>query len=102
MSSKLLIAVAGVALLSACQTGPLPQAGSLDAAWGEASKYNAAVQTINPEPVYTAQDAQPGGNGETMANAVKRYRTDKVKQTEPARTTSSQAGGSGGGSSGPR
>jgi hypothetical protein len=103
MSSKLLIAIAGAALLTACQSHPLPQAGSLDAAWGEASKYNAAVQTINPEPVYTAQDAQPGDNGEKMANAVKRYRTDKVKPTEPARTTtSSQGGGSSGGSSGPR
>lgn len=101
MSSKHLFAVAAIALLSACQTQPLPQAGSMDAGWGEASKYNAAVQTINPEPVYTAESAQPGDNGEKMAGAVKRYRTDAVKPIEPARTTGGQSGGSGGGS-GPR
>ena len=99
MSSRLLAAALGVALLSACQHAPLPQAGSADAAWGEASKYNAAVQTINPDPVYTAADEQPGYHGEKAANATKRYRTDQVKDTEPARTTSRS--GTGGGS-GPR
>jgi len=101
MSSRLIVAIAGVALLSACQTAPLPQAGSMDAAWGEASKYNAAVQTINPDPVYTAQDAQPGDNGEKMANAVKRYRTDQVKEPQPVSTTRT-SGGSGGSGSGPK
>ena len=101
MSSRLIIALAGTALLSACQTEPLPQAGSADVAWGEASKYNAAIQTINPDPVYTARDAQPGDNGEKMAAAVKRYRTDNVKEPKPVSTTSSTSG-SGGGSSGPR
>lgn len=101
MSFRLIVAVAGVALLSACQTEPLPQAGSMDSAFGEASKYNAAVQIINPDPVYTAQDAQPGDNGEKMANAVKRYRTDQVKEIEPVSSTSKN-GGSGGTGSGPK
>ena len=30
---------------------------------GEAVKYNAAIQTINPTPVYPASAAQPGDNG---------------------------------------
>src|SRR6478735_419446 len=102
MSSRLIVALAGAAMLSACQTQPLPQAGSADVAWGEASKYNAAIQTINPDPVYTAQDAQPGDNGEKMANAVKRYRTDQVKQPQPVSTTTSTSGSSGGGGTGPR
>lgn len=97
MSSRLL-AAAGCAVLGACSTAPLPQAGSLDAGWGEASKYNAAVQIIDPEPVYTAQGSQPGDHGEKAANATKRYRTDQVKDTEPVSSTSR----SGGGSSGPR
>lgn len=102
MSSRLILTLAGGALLSACQTEPLPQAGSADVALGEASKYNAAIQTINPDPVYTAQDAQPGDNGEKMANAVKRYRTDQVKQPQPV-TTTSKGGSSGSGSgSGPQ
>jgi len=99
MSSRLIVALAGAAMLSACQTQPLPQAGSADVAWGEASKYNAAIQTINPAPVYAAQDSQPGDNGEKMAKAVQRYRTDQVKEIQPVSTTS-KAGGNGGSSSG--
>lgn len=102
MSFRPIIAVAGVALLSACQTEPLPQAGSMDSAFGETTKYNAAVQIINPDPHYTAQDAQPGDNGEKMANAVKRYRTDKVKEIEPISSTRKSGGGSGGSGSGPQ
>lgn len=103
MSFKLIAAAGAAALLAGCASEQLPQAGSADAAWGEASKYNAAVQTINPDPVYTAQDSQPGDNGEKMANAVKRYRTDNVKEPEPVNTTRKTTGsGSGGGSSGPR
>ena len=98
MSSRLIAAAGAVMLLSAC-TQPPGQAGSLDAGWGEASKYNAAVQTIDPEPVYAATGAQPGDNGEKGANAVKRYRTDQVKDTQAVRSDSSS--GSGGGS-GPR
>ena len=100
-----LIATAGAAtmLLSACHTTtpPLPQAGSMDPGFGEITKYNAAVQIIDPEPVYAATGAQPGDHGEKGAAAVKRYRTDQVKETES--TSGSQAGGAATGSgSGPR
>lgn len=102
MSFRLLAAAAGCAMLAACATVPatLPQAGSLDAGWGEASKYNAAVQVIDPDPVYPAGGAQPGDHGEKAANATKRYRTDQVKDTEPASST--RRGGGSGGGSGPR
>ena len=100
MSSRLLAAAAGCVMLGACTTAPLSQAGSLDAGFGETSRYNAAVQIIDPDPVYTAQGAQPGDHGEKAANATKRYRTDQVKETE----SGSGAGGDGaaGTSSGPR
>ena len=103
MSFRLIAAVTGLALLSACNTvqRPLPQAGSMDAGWGEASRWNAAVQTINPDPVYTAAGAQPGDSGAKAANASRRYRTDQVKDTKPASTTGGSTG-SGGGASGPR
>jgi hypothetical protein len=61
---------------------------SPDPGFGEATKYNAAVQTIDPDPVYSEDDAQPGDNGAKGAAAVKRYRTDSVKDVEQQTTTS--------------
>ena len=92
MSSKLLGAIGCMALLAGCETVP-PQAGSLDAGFGEVTKYNAAVQTINPDPVYTAGGAQPGDHGEKGAAAVKRYRTDAVKDVEQIETGGRSGGG---------
>jgi hypothetical protein len=100
MSFRHLAAIAGCIALGACATPP-PQAGSLDAGFGEVTKHNAAVQIIDPDPVYTAEGAQPGDNGEKGANAVKRYRTDQVKETESASSTKKAGSGSGSGS-GPR
>jgi len=104
MSYKLLAAAALLAL-AACRTTSdqhlAPQAGSLDAAFGEVTKYNAAMQIINPDPVYPEGGAQPGDNGDKGADAVRRYRTDQVKDTQPAGSTTRRAGGSGG-STGPR
>lgn len=92
MSSRLIAIAAGSALLAACNTAPLGQAGSLDAGFGEVSKYNAAVQTIDPDPVYAEGGAQPGDNGEKGAKAVQRYRADQVKDTQATRSTSSGGG----------
>lgn len=106
MSSKRLAAAAALLVLAACRTTApearvASQAGSLDAGFGEATRYNAAIQTINPDPVYAAGGAQPGDNGDKGADAVARYRTDQVKDTEPAGDTTRRAG-RGGSSSGPR
>ena len=99
MSSRLLFAPLALLMLVGCQTAaPLPQAGSLDAGFGEAVKYDMALQTIDPDPVYDANDAQPGADGAKGAAAVKRYRTDAVKQVETQATTQSSSGSS----SGPR
>lgn len=86
MSCKLLLAPAAAVLLAGCSTVNTP-IGSQDPGFGEAVKYNAAVQTIDPDPVYTAADAQPGDHGEKGAKAVERYRKDQVKQTEQVATT---------------
>src|SRR4051812_20223925 len=52
MSSKRLLIAASAALgLAACNTANT-HIGDEDAFFGEAVRYNAAVQTINPEPVY--------------------------------------------------
>lgn len=93
MSFKLLAsATATVLLLAGCATQGGDLEKSSDPNFGEAHRYNAAVQTIDPAPVYSADGAQPGDHGEHGANAVERYRTGAVKDVEQIRTSS---GGSG-------
>src|SRR5688572_29239609 len=94
-----LLAVAGAgACLAACSTTPV------DPGLGEALKYDMAIQTINPDPVYPAEGMQPGALGTTAAAAAERYRKGTVKQIErvsASRANSSSGSGSGSGS-GPR
>lgn len=104
MSSRLLLfAACGSVTLAGCNTVH-KNIGMEDPGLGEAAKYDAAVQIIDPDPVYPADAAQPGDNGDKGAQAVKRYRTDKVKPVETMTTSSSSSGGSGssGSGSGPR
>lgn len=91
------ILAAGCGALAACNTAN-SHIGDIDPAMGEAVKYDAAIQTINPAPVYAADAAQPGSNGEKGTAAVKRYRSGTVKQPEAQRTSSGGGGGGGGGS----
>jgi hypothetical protein len=84
-------------VLCACSTVH-KNIGQEDPGFGEAVKYNAAIQTINPAPVYAANGAQPGANGDNGAQAVKRYRTGAVKALDTIGTTS----GSGSSGSSPR
>jgi hypothetical protein len=74
--------------------------GDDDPSLGEAPKYDAAIQTVNPAPVYSADSAQPGSNGAVGVDAVKRYRTGKVIQPESLGTGSTSSGTGGGMSSG--
>lgn len=93
MSSKILLIAACALVVTGCSTMK-KNIGQEDPALGESVKYDAALQTINPEPVYHAGSAQPGDNGAVGAAAVKRYRTGTVKQVQ-VMTTSSGGGGSG-------
>ena len=98
MSSKLLFAAPLAAVfLSGCLANMNQNPISPDPSFGESTKYNAAVQVIDPDPVYAAGGSQPGDSGAKGAAAVKRYRTDAVKQVVATQTT----GGSGS-SSGPQ
>lgn len=93
MSSKLLIATPLAAvLLSGCLANMNQNPISPDPSFSDATKYNAAVQTIDPDPVYAEGGSQPGDSGAKGAAAVKRYRTDAVKQVEATTTTSSGSG----------
>src|SRR3954466_14918193 len=92
MSSRhiLLGAILGAAL-AACSTVN-KNIGTEDVAFGEAVKYNAAVQIINPEPVYAEDGARPGDSGTQGAAAIERYRTDKVNARHKAEANASKAG----------
>ena len=105
-SRRLIMTVAACAALAGCNTVNKTSA-DIDPGFGEAAAYDAALQIINPAPVYAENGAQPGDNGERAANAVKRYRLDQVNarhkaEAQAARssglsTTQQQGGGSGGG-----
>jgi hypothetical protein len=90
---RALVPMAGLIALAGCNTMNT-HIGDEDPGMGEAVKYNAALQTINPAPVYPATAAQPGSNGDVGAKAVKRYRTDAVKPVETMQTSTGSAGGS--------
>lgn len=92
-SRPLTLAGLSLALLSGCTTQQGDLELSSDPNFGEAHRYNAAVQTIDPAPVYQAGDARPGDHGEKGAAAVKRYRTDRVKDVEVMETTRGSSGG---------
>jgi type IV pilus biogenesis protein CpaD/CtpE len=97
MSSKRLCAMLSMcAMLAMSACGTINKnIGQEDPTFGEAEKYNAAIQTINPAPVYGPDGAQPGDNGDKGAQAVKRYRSDEVKQVKSMGTTSGSGGSSG-------
>jgi hypothetical protein len=86
------LAIASVLALAACNTANT-HIGDEDPFVGEAVKYDMAIQTINPQPVYPANGAQPGSSGAKGQAAIKRYRSDAVKQVEASQTASGSAGG---------
>jgi hypothetical protein len=94
MSSKLLIASLSLGLLTGC-TQIYPVSLSADPGMGEAVKYDIAVQTIDPDPVYGPDSAQPGDNGERSQKSVDRYRKGAVKDVQQMGTQSASGGGGG-------
>ena len=64
----------------------------VDPGLGEALRYDMAIQTVNPDPVYPEGGAQPGDSGEHGADAVKAYREGKTK---PVQSQSTSSGGGG-------
>ncbi|MFC7536359.1 hypothetical protein ACFQPG_03145 [Sphingomonas sp. GCM10030256] len=95
---RTLIAAALALTTAACST-PEPRTDWIDPGMGEAVAWNKNLHVINPDPVYRADGAQPGANGERAADATERYRKGEVKDVKEVNTTSS---GSGGGDAGPR
>ena len=91
MCSKLLLIVPLAVGLAGCAVDPVT--GSYDPGLGESVAYAKAVQTIDPDPVYAEDGAQPGSQGAKLAPAVKRYRMDSVKAVQTVQTTGSGGGG---------
>lgn len=81
-----------VLALSGCATNAVFEEPG-DLKFGDANRQTMMAQVIEPDPVYS-EPAQ--GSGAHAADAVERYRTDKVKQPDSYRTTNS------GSSPGPR
>lgn len=93
-------ALMGACLLAACQHGGpngYPYMGGPDN-FGEANRVTMAAQVIDPTPEYDT--AVPEGHAEHAAQAVARYRTDKVKKPDKVRTSKTAAETSGGDSGG--
>lgn len=92
MRSRLIVSLAAGALLAACTP--------VDPGFGEAVRYDMAIQTVDPDPVYPEGSTEAGSSGTTAASAAERYRKGTVK---PVETIGTATGGSGGGSgSGPQ
>ncbi len=68
----------------------------VDPGMGEALRYDMAIQTENPDPVYPEDGAQPGDSGEKGAKAVKAYRSGTTKALQ-VQSASGSGGGAGGG-----
>ena len=98
MSFRLVLIAAGAVTLAACNTMNT-HIGDEDPAFGEALAYDKAIQIINPAPVYAADSAKPGDNGDRGAQNVKDYRGGKVKPVSNIGTSSGGGGGGGGGGS---
>ncbi len=66
--------------------------------FGDATRNNIAVQSVQPAPPVTAQTVP--GDGSVTELAQERYAADKVKQPAATATSSVGSGSSGSGSSG--
>jgi len=94
MRSKLLLLSTGAALLAAAGCAPV------DPGFGEALRYDMAVQTVDPDPQYPADALKPGYHGEKAQKATERYRKGQTKALH-AQSIGGGAGGGGGGGGSP-
>jgi hypothetical protein len=96
MSSKHLLIAAGVCsviILSGCSNTVHKTIGQEDLFLGEAARYNAALQTINPDPVYAEDALEAGSSGAKGAAALARYRADQVNARHKAEVSAARSGG---------
>jgi hypothetical protein len=87
MRSERMLILAGAILAGTAACTPV------DPGFGEAVRYDEAIQTVDPDPVYPADSLKPGYFGEKAQKATERYRKGTTK---PVRAQSTGGGGSGG------
>lgn len=83
--AKLIIPAAALLATAAC--------APVDPGLGEAVRYDMAIQTVNPDPVYPEGGAQPGDSGVKGAEAVKAYRKGETKELKTQSTSNVSVGG---------
>jgi uncharacterized lipoprotein YajG len=84
---------AALTLLAACQTDQAGIEGPAST-FGEANRQTMLAQVIDPEPQY---DADATSSADHAAQAVERYRTDKVKLPDRVKVQGANSGGGSGG-----
>lgn len=93
---KVLIALPLAAAVAGCNQGEVASTGPV-AQFGDANRMTMMAQVIDPDPQY-AEPMQT--SGDHAAQAIDRFRTDKVKKPERVRSTQNVTGGGGGGGGG--
>lgn len=92
---RVLIAGAALALLGGCYNARTQSTS--DPLFGESNRQTLAAQVVDPEAAYA--EAAPS-DANHAAQAIDRYRTDKVKKPVRVNTGAGSSGGGGGGSTG--
>lgn len=95
---RLAVFALAVPLVAGCTTSQSMKYGADDEGWGEANRQTMAAQIIDPAPQY--DHAVPETGGEHVADALQRYRDDKVKRPERVKTSDLSTGGGGSAASG--
>jgi hypothetical protein len=83
MRSRMIFVSVALLALAACTHDDPFMSGPQN--WGEANRVTYAAQVIDPLPAYDT--AIPETHAEHAAQAVERYRTDKVKLPDRVKTT---------------
>ena len=91
-SKRIWILPGACLMLAGCNTVHT-EIGQQDPFHGETVRYNAAVQIINPDPVYPEGAMEPGSSGAKGAAAVARYRTDQANARHRTEVEASRSGG---------
>jgi hypothetical protein len=90
MRCKEILAVLSVTVLAGCASVD-PVSQSPDPAFGESVRYNAAIQTVNPNPVYPADSSQPGERGDVAQESVERLRTGQTGDRHNSEVSSAKS-----------
>lgn len=96
MRCNMKLIAASVTVLAAAGCAPV------DPGFGESYRYDMAIQTVDPDPVYADDAMKPGYHGEKAAKASERYRKGSTKPVQRESTNTAQSGGGSGASSGPQ